>query len=78
MRSSWRKGVGVVMTSPLDWLLVDRPAKVFGDRGERALKGVRGTWRLFAVTRDEENQATGEGCDRSPSQLTISGRRLAG
>jgi hypothetical protein len=31
----------------------------FGDRGECALKGVPDTWRLFAVTGDDENQATG-------------------
>ena len=31
----------------------------FGDGGERALKGVPDTWRLFVVTGDEENQATG-------------------
>jgi class 3 adenylate cyclase len=31
----------------------------FDDRGERALKGVPETWRLFAVTGDDENQATG-------------------
>jgi class 3 adenylate cyclase len=31
----------------------------FGDGGERALKGVPDTWRLFTVTGDEENQATG-------------------
>ena len=31
----------------------------FDDRGERALKGVPDTWRLFAVIGDDENQATG-------------------
>jgi pimeloyl-ACP methyl ester carboxylesterase len=31
----------------------------FDDRGERELKGVPDTWRLFAVTGDKENQATG-------------------
>ena len=31
----------------------------FDDQGERVLKGVPDTWHLFAVTGDDENQATG-------------------
>jgi class 3 adenylate cyclase len=50
---------GQVLVSSTVKDLVVGSGLCFDDRGERELKGVPDTWRLFAVTGDEENQATG-------------------